>query len=75
MNRRRTDGDETWNRLLSWTKGQKPSERLASHILRTDGYKSIDPSHPLGVKAKCSVRRNLRHLKPNVRLIKILKRS
>ena len=48
MNRRRTNGDETWNRLLSWTKGQKPSERLASHILRADGYKSIDPSHPLG---------------------------
>ena len=48
MNRRRTDGDETWTRLLSWTKGQKPSERLASHILRADGYKSIDPSHPLG---------------------------
>lgn len=48
MNRRRTSGDETWTRLLSWTKGQKPSERLASHILRADGYKSIDPSHPLG---------------------------
>lgn len=48
MNRRRTEGDETWTRLLSWTKGQKLSERLASHILRADGYKSIDPSHPLG---------------------------
>ena len=48
MNRRRTDGDETWSRLLSWTKGQKPSERLATHILRADGYKTIDPSHPLG---------------------------
>lgn len=48
MNRRRTDGDETWTRLLSWTKGQKSSERLASHILRAEGYKSIDPSHPLG---------------------------
>lgn len=48
MNRRRTEGDETWTRLLSWTKGQKPSERLAAHILRADGYKSIDPSHPLG---------------------------
>lgn len=45
---RRTDGDETWNRLLNWTKGQKPSERLAAQILRSEGYKSIDPSHPLG---------------------------
>jgi hypothetical protein len=50
MNRRRTDGDETWTRLLNWTKGQKASERLCSHILRADGFKSIDPSHPLGGK-------------------------
>ncbi len=48
MNRRRADGDETWNRLLSWTKGQKPSERLAAHILRAEGFKSVDPSHPFG---------------------------
>ena len=48
MDRRRTDGDETWNRLLNWAKGQKASERLASHILRSEDYKSIDPSHPLG---------------------------
>jgi len=48
MNRKRTDGDETWNRLLNWSKGQKSSERLAAHVLRADGYKSIDPSHPLG---------------------------
>lgn len=50
MSRRRTDGDETWNRLLNWTKCQKSSERLAAHILRADGFKSIDPSHPLGGK-------------------------
>ena len=50
MNRRRTDGDETWNRLLNWIKGQKASERLAIHILRAEGYRSIDPSHPLGGK-------------------------
>ncbi len=50
MNRRRADGDETWNRLLIWTKGQKSSERLAAHILVADGFKSIDPSHPLGGK-------------------------
>jgi hypothetical protein len=48
MNQRRTDGDETCNRLLIWTKGQKPSERLAVHILRAEGYKSVDTSHPLG---------------------------
>ena len=46
--RRRTDGDETWMRLQTWTKGQKPAERLAAHILSTEGYQSIDPSHPLG---------------------------
>jgi len=48
MNRRRTEGDETWNRLLNWTKGQKASERLGGHILKFEGYISIDPSHPLG---------------------------
>jgi len=47
---RRQDGDETWNRLLNWTKGQKSSERLAAHILSSEGFKSIDPSHPLGGK-------------------------
>lgn len=46
--RRRTDGDETWNRLREWTKGQKAAERLASHILSAEEFKSIDPSHPLG---------------------------
>lgn len=50
MNRRRTEGDETWTRLLNWIKGQKSSERLAVHILRVEGFKSIDPSHPLGGK-------------------------
>lgn len=49
MTQRRLSGDETWNRLLNWTKGQK-SERLAAHILSSEGYKSIDPSHPLGGK-------------------------
>lgn len=49
MTRRQTDGDETWNRLLNWTKGQK-SERIAAHILSSEGFKSIDPSHPLGGK-------------------------
>jgi hypothetical protein len=48
MSRRRTEGDETWARLNVWTKGQKAAERLAAHILRVEGYSSIDPSHPLG---------------------------
>ena len=47
---RRKEGDETWARLKEWTGGQKASERLSGHILRADGFKSIDPSHPLGGK-------------------------
>ena len=40
--------DETWHRLLQWTYGQAPSERLAAQILISEGYESVDPSHPLG---------------------------
>jgi hypothetical protein len=40
--------DETQKRLLDWTYGQPPSERLAEQILDPEGYKDIDPSHPLG---------------------------
>jgi hypothetical protein len=47
---RRLEGDETWGRLLNWTKGQKASERLSAHLLMAESYKSIDPSHPLGGK-------------------------
>lgn len=47
---RRKEGDETWARLKEWTGGQKASERLSGHILRADGFESIDPSHPLGGK-------------------------
>lgn len=50
MTKRQSDGDETWNRLLNWTKGQKSSERLSAHILSSEGFKSLDPSHPLGGK-------------------------
>lgn len=46
MTRRHT-GDETWNRILNWTNHQK-SERLAAHILASDGFSYINPSHPLG---------------------------
>ncbi|MCI2254094.1 hypothetical protein L2D08_06925 [Domibacillus sp. PGB-M46] len=46
--RRRINGDETWNRLREWTKGQTAAERLAGHILNSEGFESIDPSHPLG---------------------------
>lgn len=48
MPAKRYRGDETWNRLLFWSDAQKASERLAGHILAAEGYKSIDPSHPLG---------------------------
>ena len=44
---RRLDGDETWNRLREWTKGQKASERLSSSLLLTERF-DVDPSHPLG---------------------------
>lgn len=40
--------DETHKRLLDWTIGQPPSERLAAQILDDAGYTDIDPSHPLG---------------------------
>lgn len=46
--RRRTEGDETWTRLLNWTNGQKASERLSGHILACEGFGGIDPSQPLG---------------------------
>jgi hypothetical protein len=50
MNSRRSlDRDETWRRLLYWTKEQKASERLAASILENEKY-SVDPSHPLGGK-------------------------
>lgn len=42
--------DETQFRLLEWTQQQAPSERLAAQILDAEGYKDIDPSHPLGGK-------------------------
>ncbi|MDI3090375.1 hypothetical protein QJ133_04240 [Priestia megaterium] len=47
-NRRRINGEETWYRLQEWTKGQAAAERLSNHIIDSDGYESIDPSHPLG---------------------------
>lgn len=47
---RRKGGRETWNRLINWDRGQSDSERLAAHILKSEGYSSIDPSHPLGGK-------------------------
>jgi hypothetical protein len=42
--------DETWHRLLEWTNGQGPSERLAAQILLHEGFTELDPSHPLGGK-------------------------
>lgn len=45
---RRSDGRETWYRLLEWDKGQAAAERLASVILINEGFRGVDPSHPLG---------------------------
>ena len=45
---RRNDGKETWHRLLEWDKGQAPAERLAATILINEGFRGIDPIHPLG---------------------------
>lgn len=40
--------DETWHRLREWTYGQAQSERLSHQIVAAEGYRRIDPSHPLG---------------------------
>lgn len=40
--------DETYHRLLFWTYGSGLAERLSGHLLYAEGYRSIDPSHPLG---------------------------
>ncbi len=45
---RRKEGREAWNRLLEWEKGQTDSERLSASILSSEGFSSVDPSHPLG---------------------------
>lgn len=45
---RKQDGREVFDALLNWDKGPAPAERLAGAILGTDGFESIDPSHPLG---------------------------
>ncbi len=42
--------NETFRRLVDWPSGQGPAERLATQVLYAEGYKSIDPSHPLGGK-------------------------
>ena len=47
---RMSEGRETFNRLLNWDRGQAPSEHLAAIILSKEGFKGIDPSHPLGGK-------------------------
>lgn len=48
MATRRNEGSETWHRLIEWDRGQAPSQRLTAHILREEGFNSIDPVHPLG---------------------------
>ncbi len=48
MTTRRSEGRETWNRLLEWDKGNAAAERLAAQILLSERYDSVDPIHPLG---------------------------
>src|SRR2546425_4031801 len=48
MNRRQNEGAETIARLQDWARGQAASERLAAQVLRLEGFKAVDPSHPLG---------------------------
>ncbi len=48
MSVRQTGGKETWVRLKDWDRGSPPPERLAALILKVEGFRSIDPSHPLG---------------------------
>ena len=45
---RRKRGEESWHCLKEWDKGTAPSERLAALILQSEGFRSVDPSHPLG---------------------------
>jgi hypothetical protein len=45
---RRQDGRETYHRLREWDKGSTAAERLAVQLLYAFGFRSIDPSHPLG---------------------------
>ncbi|MGW7682152.1 hypothetical protein ACWGID_15515 [Kribbella sp. NPDC054772] len=61
-----TRWDETWHRLLEWTSGQAPAERLAVQILLAEGFERVDPSHPLGGRdggkdAVC-IRDGVRHI-------------
>jgi hypothetical protein len=48
MTTRSRDGRETWRRLLEWDKDSGAAERLAGQVLRFEGFREIDPSHPLG---------------------------
>ena len=39
---------DTWLALLEWQQGSTDSERLACQLLPFDGFRALDPSHPLG---------------------------
>ncbi len=41
-------GNKTWHALTTWGQGSATFERLAGHVLRLDGFSSVDPSQPLG---------------------------
>jgi hypothetical protein len=38
----------TWRLLLDWGKGPTDGERFSADLLSLEGFRSIDPSHPLG---------------------------
>jgi hypothetical protein len=40
--------NETWYRLREWTNGSAQAEALSAQILYAEGFKEVDPSHPLG---------------------------
>lgn len=41
-------GRASRDRLLDWDSGSAAAERLAAQLLVAEGFKSVDPSHPLG---------------------------
>lgn len=41
-------GRDTWHSLQEWDREQAVAERLVAQVILIEGYKSVDPSHPLG---------------------------
>lgn len=45
---RKNTGREAWQALQEWEIGQAAAERLGAQVVLAEGFKSVDPSHPLG---------------------------